>query len=265
MAAPPPKIDGLRLATLSFNLRFGLARDGANKWSLRRKAVGDLLAAYPADFMVFQEVNAFQAHALAGDLPNHGCIGLRRPAPEFWQNNLIFYHHRWRCLRHRHFFLRPTPGIPSRFRESRWPRQCTLGVFTCRSHEIVCVNTHLDFKSSVQVAGARMIRKAVDREGPGLPALLMGDFNTGPDSPCRQALTGPARSNGRCRFRSVFTAPYPGTHHGFTGTATGDQIDWILYSGRLKPTGCRIIRDTFDGRYPSDHFPVYAEFELPVR
>jgi endonuclease/exonuclease/phosphatase family metal-dependent hydrolase len=252
-----------RLSALTVNLRFGLAQDGPDSWPLRRRSVRRLLKRYTADFMVFQEVNDFQADALARDLPSHRCIGLRRPAPRFWQNNLIFYHRRWQCRRKHHFYLSPTPDIPSRSRESRWPRQCTLGAFVRPPFEIGCVTTHFDFSSAVQVAAARRVRREVDAKLGGLPVLLMGDFNAGPDSPCRRELSSPTPIPDGCRFRSVFTPPYPGTHHGFSGQSTGEQIDWILHSGKIQATGCRVVAQPFDRRYPSDHFPLYAEFALP--
>jgi endonuclease/exonuclease/phosphatase family metal-dependent hydrolase len=63
-------------------------------------------------------------------------------------------------------------------------------------------------------------------------------------------------------FKPVFPEPYSGTHHGFSGQAGDNQIDWIMYRGNLKPVKWGIIRDKFAGLYPSDHFPLYAVFEL---
>lgn len=37
-------------------------------------------------------------------------------------------------------------------------------------------------------------------------------------------------------------------------------IDWILYRGDLHVEYAQIVERSFDGVYPSDHFPLIAEF-----
>ena len=75
---------------IDLNLRFGLADDGPNSWTQRRRAYPELLKAWPADFYTFQEANDFQVEELAALLPEYSCIGRREPAPEDWQHNIIF-------------------------------------------------------------------------------------------------------------------------------------------------------------------------------
>ncbi|CAM6129218.1 unnamed protein product [Calypogeia fissa] len=42
------------------------------------------------------------------------------------------------------------------------------------------------------------------------------------------------------------------------------HVDWILFRGRsLTPVYSEIVDYNVDGRYPSDHYPVYVEFGLP--
>ena len=50
------------------------------------------------------------------------------------------------------------------------------------------------------------------------------------------------------------------TFHDFTGQPTV-QIDWILYRG-VKANAVRVLTTSKDGRYPSDHFPIAADFTL---
>ena len=44
------------------------------------------------------------------------------------------------------------------------------------------------------------------------------------------------------------------------GRTDGDHIDWILYRGNIAPVNYNVVASTFEGIYPSDHFPVYAKF-----
>ena len=240
---------------MSLNLRFGLAEDGPNNWELRDAAYPELLKQYPCDFYAFQEANDFQITFLAGLLPNHEYIGQRWPAPKFWQNNVIFHHRRWRRLNCQHFYLSETPDIPSQFSRSRWPRQCTMGTFADSNRQLTVINTHFDFDADVQRLSAMLIGKRLDTMAPGLPAVLMGDLNAGPGSSCMQVFTADD-----VNFRSALWPPPAGTHHGFTGQAKDEAIDWILYRGALKALHAEVITSRYCGYYPSDHFPLTAQF-----
>jgi endonuclease/exonuclease/phosphatase family metal-dependent hydrolase len=251
----------LLFSVMSLNLRFGLAEDGPNNWSNRRDAYKPLLEAFPSDFFAFQEANDFQVDFLAHLLPEHAHIGQRNPAPERWQSNVIFFHERWRCLHHEHFYLSSTPHTPSRFADSRWPRQCTLGVFQHRNHKLAVVNTHFDFASAVQVRSARLIREQIGRHAPVNPVILMGDFNATPESACYRVLT--KDENGHVALRNAFTPPYAGTFHGFEGTQNeGAPIDWILYRGPLQVHEAKVVTEKFADVYPSDHYPLVAGFSI---
>jgi endonuclease/exonuclease/phosphatase family metal-dependent hydrolase len=251
------------VSVLTLNIRFGLADDGPNSWQFRKDTFPALFEKYSADFMAFQEVNNFQVDDLAGILAGYERVGQRVPAPPFWQNNVIFYRRPWRCIHYDHFFLSPTPDIPSRFRESRWPRQCTLAMFERGKCQVICINTHFDFKEAVQTASATVILDRLSRLTPRIPTILMGDFNASPDAPCHRSFAARSGESDTARepgFRNAFKAPYPATHHGFSGARIGDHIDWILYRGGLSLKRSRVIHDRFNGRYPSDHFPLLAEF-----
>lgn len=245
------------LSILTFNLRFGLANDAPpHHWDRRKEILPSLFEKYHADFIGFQEVNGFQADFLRNILSEYKTIGKRSPAPKFWQHNLIFYKKKWECVYAKHFFLSPTPMIPSRSRKSVWPRQCTLGMFETDGRRIICLNTHFDFDAAVQTESAEIIMAQVSHLPSDVPALLVGDFNADPSRPCYGVFTGQEHS-----FKDVFDEPFPGTYHGFSGETDGKHIDWILYRGGIAPEGASVVRYAADGVYPSDHFPVYAVFK----
>lgn len=252
------------ITLLDLNLRFGLAGDrGPRSWDRRKTALPELFAAVNADFLCFQEVNDFQAAELAELLPDCQVIGRRTPAPPFWQNNLIFYHKSWECRRWDRFFLSPTPDHPSRFRDSRWPRQGTLGVFSRSATRLVCGTTHFDFRAGTQLRDARVFLERLARlsaPDTALPTMIAGDFNATPDSPTFFHFTQKAG------FRAAFSAPFPATFHGFSGHTRGDHIDWVLYRGGLRVTGARVhqapgVFPSAEPVFPSDHFPLVVTFE----
>lgn len=242
----------------NLNLRFGRADDGPNSWEQRKAAYPVLLEKYPSDFYTFQEANDFQVHFLDDLLPDHFFIGHQDPVADWWQSNLIFYHRRWQCLSVDHFYLSQTPEVPSKFEQSRWPRQGTLGAFALQNHRLLVLTTHFDFNEQVQQASATLLLERLQQHPAHIPVFLTGDFNATPESPCYRTIS--SESGG---FANVFQAPYAGTCHGFTGTSHGDHIDWILCRGEIEVVEARIIREQFADVYPSDHFGLTAVFRLP--
>ena len=255
-----------RLSVLSLNLRFGLADDGPNAWDYRKESVVKLFEKQDPDFIATQEANHFQIDFLAENLLEYAYIGRRRPAPEFWQDNILFYRKTITCKDDVHFFLSQTPYIPSRSFGSRYPRQGTLGVFHFNGQPLICIDTHFDFETRAQIGAARVIKEQLALFDDEIPTILMGDFNAVPESPCYQWLTGiDVDGELGLNFSETFEKPYPSTLHRFTGEPVGGYIDWILYRGPLRLGACEVLQGPVDGTYPSDHFPVTASFDLTSR
>ena len=243
------------LSVMSLNLRFGLADDGPNSWPLRSAAYPDLINEQPCDFYAFQEANDFQVSFLADLLRDYQFIGQRRPAPDYWQNNVIFYHKHWNCQDRHHFFLSDTPEVVSQFSRSRWPRQCTMGTFVQKHRRLTLVNTHFDFNAEVQRRSAQLICRRLEQLAPAWPIILMGDLNAGAGSSCLSVFA--TYGDG---FRSALQSTDFGTHHGFSGQPQGEAIDWILYHGALHVKKAGIVTGKYGGYFPSDHFPLTAAF-----
>lgn len=244
---------------MTLNLRFGLADDGPNNWKHRCQAYPDLFEAFPCDLYAFQEANDFQIDYIDNLLGNYHHIGQYQPAPERWQNNVIFFHPTWRCVSQEHFFLSTTPEVPSKFSQSRWPRQCTIGLFQKSQRQLLYVNTHFDFDPEVQRRSALLIQQRLLRHGQKWPTVLAGDFNAAPSSSCYETFT--ATQERMVRFKNAFDpSAWKGTHHGFKGRCGAEPIDWILYRGNLTVQSTQVVTQRFKGFYPSDHFPLTATF-----
>jgi len=250
-----PSQDNGRIRFMTLNLRFGRAQDGPNAWSHRLQAYAPLFEAFPSEVYCFQEANDFQITALNAWLPGHRSIGIRRPAPPFWQHDPIFYPETWHLVAWERIYLSPTPLVPSRQRSSKWPRQCTIGHFRHGSRDILCVNTHLDFAPETQRESARIIAGRLCHYPAAAPCIVAGDFNAGPGGGCHRLMTGHGWVPGR-RFRSVFGETPPGSFHGFSGNIKGRHIDWILYDGPLRVIAAQAVTRSFSGVFPSDHYPM---------
>ena len=252
-----PDIRVSHVTVMSLNLRFGRAEDGPDSWENRQGRYKSFFQKYAPDFIGMQEANDFQVDFFEQLFDGYGVIGRRASAPAHWQDNVIFFNKEWKCSYGERFFVSRTPLRESSLPGSKWPRQFVVGEFANGSRSLALVNTHFDFESSVQKKSAQIVlKKLSERQHPDSPVIITGDFNADPDSP---AYCEFVRENG---FKEVYEGEYTSTYHRFTGTPQGGHIDWILYRGPIEPVEKSLITDSFDGGYPSDHFPVLARFKI---
>jgi endonuclease/exonuclease/phosphatase family metal-dependent hydrolase len=133
-----------------------------------------------------------------------------------------------------------------------------MGTFTKHRRVLTVVTTHFDFDASVQQSSARIIMNRIEQLQDSDAVILSGDFNATPEADWYRIFSQPD-STGE-PFKHIFSPPYPGTHHEFSGKPGKDHIDWILYRGNVTNHHRQVITDTFGQRYPSDHFPLLASF-----
>lgn len=258
---------------VSFNIRYGTADDGPDRWELRRGRAIETLLAQDADIIGLQEVLAFQADELRAALPGYGFVGAGRDDGERVGEFVpIFYRNgRFTLIEGGHFWLSPTPDQPgSKGWDAALPRMASwvlLGFKDAPGQDVYVINTHLDHVGErARLESAKLLRRVVESKG-GEPVIVMGDFNCGPGEGPHAVLTRDAENLAELKDAyQVLGHPErgAGTFHGFKGRTDGARIDWILTNWRLAPRSAWIDRREFGGRYPSDHFLVGAEFTYLV-
>ncbi len=266
------------LTVTTFNVRYGTADDGENRWERRRDLVFDVLRAQEADVVGLQEVLRFQLDEILAALPEYGAIGAGREdgraAGEYAA--ILFRLDRFDVDTGGTFWLSPTPEVPG---STGWGNQiariCTWVSLVDRAAggAVHVFNAHLDHESqrSRALAAELIVRRIAERYSDD-PVILLGDFNAGEENPVRRFLTGaiPRAAPGDAEdpppqivlhdaFRALHSgASEVGTYHAFAGATDGDMIDAILVSPVFDVAAARIDRTARGGRYPSDHFPVTA-------
>jgi endonuclease/exonuclease/phosphatase family metal-dependent hydrolase len=103
----------------------------------------------------------------------------------------------------------------------------------------------------------------------GLPIIVMGDLNVPEDASATKSLRGAADSEGGeliDSFRKLHSKPSPeeASYHDWQGRTAGSRIDFILHCRQFTPMAAEIVRTSYDGRWPSDHYPVTATLSLRV-
>jgi len=118
------------------------------------------------------------------------------------------------------------------------------------------VNTHLDhIKQETRKLQATVLATEV-RKVSSLPVILMGDFNESPVTFIKEEL----EKNLELKDPWVEkNHPEETSHHSFKGVGTpGDRIDWILVPKNFIVNRIELVKTSFEGTYPSDHFPLWA-------
>src|SRR5687768_9052346 len=66
------------LTVMSFNIRYGTADDGPNRWTERRQFVADVLREHAADVVGLQEALDFQIREITEGNPAYAVVGVGR-------------------------------------------------------------------------------------------------------------------------------------------------------------------------------------------
>jgi endonuclease/exonuclease/phosphatase family metal-dependent hydrolase len=255
---------------MSFNIRYGTARDGENHWDRRREFVIDTVKAFQPDLLGTQETLGFQRDYLAEKLPEYEVLGVgRADGREEGEMMALYYRKaRFERLAAGHFWLSETPEvIGSKSWDSSLPRMVTWVKLRDRdtpdAPPIAFFNTHFDHQGpQARLESARLLRRQLATLGEGCALIVTGDFNCGEASEPYQALFGEVEGEPSAVV-DTYRKAHPkrtsseGTFSGFKAEATsGARIDWIAVSRDWRITAADIDRTARDERTPSDHFPV---------
>jgi endonuclease/exonuclease/phosphatase family metal-dependent hydrolase len=254
------------LAVMSFNIRYGTAKDGENEWTRRRTQLFDLLREQDADLVGLQEALDFQIDEIVAAVPGYATIGVGRDdgraRGEFAA--ILFRKSRFRVAEAGTFWLSDTPAVPgSKTWGNNITRICTWARLIDRDGRGFFVyNVHLDHQSQPsRERSTQLLRERIDARSVGQdPVVVTGDFNVGESNPALATLIGPFVDTYRVVRPQEKTV---GTFSGFKfGNIEGEKIDYILAQPGTEVMHADILRTARDGRYPSDHFPVIARIRL---
>jgi len=265
---------------MSFNIRYGSADDGENSWEYRKQLVVEIIGEYQPQLVGLQEALKFQIEAIIEALPEYDYVGVGRDdgKEEGEYSAILYLKDRYRVLGHNTFWLSDSPRVPG---STSWgnsiPRIVTWAKLddTQLGRKVYLYNTHFDHRSqpSREKSALLLAERVRGRDDPGVPAVITGDFNAGEynsvvrylveDQPINMS-SGASVTNPQ-PFKDTFRTRHPeavkvGTFNRFEGYSVGEKIDYVFSTGQLEIISAMIIRDNDQGRYPSDHFPVMADF-----
>lgn len=288
------------LSVMSFNIDGRQSvRGEQHQWASRVQSVLGTLKTYRTDVIVCQEAQSGNLDELQPVLSEYELYrGLatveREPSSFATYNPIVWRSRKLERLEAGAFYLSKTPGGWSKDWDSMSVRGATWVLLQspATGREFVVVNTHLDHVGrQARRESSKLIIDYVDRlcQQRGCPVILMGDFNSrawAPPNECPTDYTAPVIPEALPPGGEVhaiymergFKDSYReagfddkldmNTYHDYYGPRfppAALRIDWILYRTRgcdLTLRGYRTIRDEQEGRFPSDHYPITAEFTL---
>jgi endonuclease/exonuclease/phosphatase family metal-dependent hydrolase len=260
------------IRVMTFNIRYGTAKDGENHWDLRKDFLIETIRAFGPDLLGTQETLGFQRDYLAQNLPEYATLGVGRDDGREQGEMMALYYRKGRFTRlaEGHFWLSETPELPgSKSWDSSLPRMVTWVKLQDRkdaaASPLMFFNLHCDHRGpQSRLKSAQLLRQQISVLAQGCAVIVTGDFNSGEGSEPYKALFGTIDEQSS-PIIDCYRAAHPqradneGTATGFKATSTrGGRIDWIGCSRDWQVKSADIDRTERAGRTPSDHFPVKA-------
>ena len=249
------------IKSMSFNIRYDNPEDGINRWDLRKDLVIKTIEDYSPDFIGIQEALDHQTKYIDDKLSGYSFIGVGRDdgktkgeySPIFYKNELF------NLISDSTIWLSETPERVSVGWDASMERICTFGRFLHipSNKEIIVMNTHFDHLGTVaREKSTLLILKTIrELEITNLPIILCGDFNATPDEKAIKHLTEYFYSQ---NCNQPLIKGEKKTFTGFSPDATAEnRIDYIFCKNLNPNRYLHITNRTKDGRYISDHLPVF--------
>jgi endonuclease/exonuclease/phosphatase family metal-dependent hydrolase len=264
---------GNSLNVMTFNIRLNTASDSANAWPERKHFASSQIAFHEADIVGLQEAFQGQIQDLLADLPGYAFVGVGRDDGQTkGEYSAILYNtNRLELLESSTFWLSTTPNQPgAKGWDASYPRVITWAKMKDRKSKKVffVFNTHFDHMGKeARRQSAHMVLRAVDSIAGKTSAIITGDFNAVPTDEPIQVIMNAADAHHLLDTKALSkTGHYgpTGTFNAFGSKERDDQpIDYIFLNKQMPVLKHATLSQTWHGRFSSDHFPVFAQIELP--
>ena len=262
-------VNGQDLSVMTYNIRYDNPEDSANSWSNRKDLLSSQIKFFHPDIAGIQEALDHQVSYIDSVINDYNYVGVgREDGQTKGEYNAIFYDsNKFDLMEQGTFWLSETPDSISVGWDAVLPRICTYALLHHRSYDqdIWVFNTHFDhIGEEARANSAQLIVQKTEflNYNKGFPVIVMGDFNNS----FNKDENNPFIDAGLTDSRNVsLITPFGpiGTFNAFDyeNPAT-KQIDYIFINEQINVLKYGILTDSRDGKFPSDHFPVFVELEL---
>jgi endonuclease/exonuclease/phosphatase family metal-dependent hydrolase len=251
----------MQLKMISSNIRYENAHDGIHSWDNRRPLLQKIITDFLPDILATQEGREKQIKSLADVIPLKLVDSHRPWIDERMYPCLFINEEKIEIKSSGDIWLSETPLIPGSCSfKSTFPRLCTWMHVThsINNQDYFVVNTHLDHVlEETRLLQIKVLIQEIEiLNSRRLPLILMGDFNDSPASGVRQSILNSLELKDPWIEKGI---PEETSHHGFQDEKnSGDRIDWILIPKTFVVEKIHLEKNSFNGIFPSDHYPLLA-------
>jgi len=249
------------ITVMSYNIRYGNAKDGTNSWPYRYHTSAMMIEDQKPDVIGLQEALNYQVKYLDEFVDNYKYVGVgRNDGKKEGEYSAIFYNKKTvSMLKWGYFWLSETPEKPSKGWDADCKRTATWAIFKDKKsgNKFIFVNTHLDHIGVLaRKNGLALILERIQKiNKDNLPIVLGGDFNVDPGDPCLAEL----ESKMKCARTSAISTDDSVTYNGWGRKDETRTIDNLYYAGFENCTVYEVVKKPYDGRkFISDHYPIKA-------
>ena len=246
---------------MSYNIR-GADVNGVSATRRRLLALEQILRVAP-DSLGVQEAKPGWMFWLRM-LPQYGIVGECRDGK--WRGEacpVLYNREIYKLIDHDTFWLSETPEKVSYGWDADCRRTCTWALLENKQDgmQYVHINTHFDHVGQTAVReSAKMITALIEEKFADVPVVVTADLNAQPGSTgyniMTETLTDARLTAPDCtdECRSLYTF-----HDGKPEGGSLLTLDYVLCGEGVTPVSYRTVTEGVNGRFVSDHFPIYAD------
>ncbi len=254
------------IKTCTYNIRYDNIGDGDWSWNERCPHILNMIKRENFDILGIQEALPHQLQNLK-TINTYNFFGISRDgdSKKDEYNGILYKKDRFDKLDGGYFWLSKTPDVPSFYQDAGCKRICVwiLVLDKITNKKIIFSVTHLDNSSEdARIYGGNLILEKLNNHYKNYPFVLMGDFNSLPTDKIYKNM-----SNIFSEVKTICNLNPKGT---FTCDADFNissnceelEIDFIFINEFINVENVNILRDSFNGKYISDHFPVVCNLYI---
>lgn len=256
------------LNVMTYNIRLDVPSDSMNSWPYRKDNLISEVLFYETDILGVQEALPHQMTDLQNGLPGFKYVGVARDTTKWGEYSAIFYNsERLQVIEQNTFWLSEkinAPGIKGW--DAAYPRIVTWAKFKDQKTKKIFYyfNTHFDHIGKVaRRQSAHLILQQVAKIAGKFPTIITGDFNANINDEPIKIILDKTDSLHFTDSKVISATPHygpDGSFNGFKGKEQSDlPIDFIFISNDVTVLKHATFSQTWNGRFASDHFSVYAK------
>jgi endonuclease/exonuclease/phosphatase family metal-dependent hydrolase len=252
----------VRMAT--YNMRYDNKGDSLNPWKDRLPVIVQMIQFHDFDVFGGQELLDNQVKGLQEKLTDYEYQGVGRDdgATQGEYSPVFYKKAKYKLLKKGTFWLSETPEKPSKGWDAALPRVCSWVLLEERAggRKFYVFNTHFDHRGEqARKQSALLILEQVKKMAGDTPVILCGDFNFDQNHESYTLIKSSPEFKDTYDLARI-RMTHNGTFNSFNIASTTDRrIDHIFVTRDFEVKRYGILTDSYNGKFPSDHFPVMVE------